>query len=88
MENHWRIKNKLWRNTKRSVSFGYFFIKFIKDSLIFVNNAAREEGNKDGVNIDKDEFDKVSAKQKELDEIQDENILLAEQSADDEDENE
>ena len=62
--------------------------QFIKDSLIFVNNAAREEGNKDGVNIDKDEFDKVSAKQKELDEIQDENILLAEQSEDDEDENE
>ena len=61
--------------------------QFIKDSLIFVTNAAKEEGNKE-INIDKEEFDKVTAKQKEADEIQDENVLLGEQSEGEEDENE
>jgi hypothetical protein len=61
--------------------------QFIKDSLAFVTNAAKEEGNKE-INIDKEEFDKVTAKQKEADEIQDENVLLGEKNESDEDENE
>ena len=61
--------------------------QFIKDSLIFVTRAAKQEGLA-GINIDKEEFDKVSAKQKEADQQQDENIQAAEQTEGDEDDNE